>query len=223
MSLPSGFQNSDQTLMVPALAVAAPDGSVGYFDVKLRFVAGGATLGFVVSSIADTAIGRTVAGPAGPQGPAGPAGADGSSGGTPGPAVSGLAQYGHIYNLGAQVVPIEADVVFDTNGTLQGLTHAAGTSAITVGTAGVYDITFSVSGVEPNQFAVFVNGSVAPGSLHGSGAGTQQNRGSAFLTLTAGDVVTLRNHSSAAAVTLQTLAGGTQINVNASIRLLRLN
>lgn len=64
VSLPSGFQNSDQTLMVPALAVAAPDGSVGYFDVKLRVVASGAALGFVVSSMADTAIGRTVAGPA---------------------------------------------------------------------------------------------------------------------------------------------------------------
>ncbi len=38
-----------------------------------------------------------------------------------------------------------------------------------------------------------------------------------ILTLGAGDVITLRNHSSASAVTLQTLAGGTQQNVNASI------
>lgn len=98
VSLPSGFQSSDQTVMVPALAVLAPNGSVGYFDVKLRFIA---AVGFVVSSIDDTAIGRMVAGPQGPQGAqgvagpqglvgprgaTGPAGADGASVGVPGPA-----------------------------------------------------------------------------------------------------------------------------------------
>jgi hypothetical protein len=39
----------------------------------------------------------------------------------------------------------------------------------------------------------------------------------------AGDVLTLRNHSSAAAVTLQTLAGGTQFNANASILIEKLS
>jgi len=52
-----------------------------------------------------------------------------------------------------------------------------------------------------------------------SGAGTQQNPGGVILTAAAGDVLTLRNHTSAAAVTLQTLAGGTQVNSNASITL----
>ncbi|MCA1682746.1 MAG: collagen-like protein, partial [Actinobacteria bacterium] len=36
------------------------------------------------------------------------------------------------------------------------------------------------------------------------------------------DVLTLKNHSSAAAVSLQTLAGGTQTNANASIAVERL-
>jgi len=40
--------------------------------------------------------------------------------------------------------------------------------------------------------------------------------------LQSNDVLTLVNHSSAAAVTLQTLAGGTQINVNASLLIERL-
>ena len=39
----------------------------------------------------------------------------------------------------------------------------------------------------------------------------------------AGDILTVRNHSSASAVTLQTLAGGTQINSNASILIQRLS
>jgi hypothetical protein len=55
------------------------------------------------------------------------------------------------------------------------------------------------------------------GTIYGSGAGTQQNTGQAIFTLAAGDVLTVRNHSSAAAVTLQTLAGGTQSNANASV------
>ena len=44
-----------------------------------------------------------------------------------------------------------------------------------------------------------------------------------IVSAAAGDVFTLRNHSSASAVTLQTLAGGTQSNVNAGIAVLKLN
>ena len=44
-----------------------------------------------------------------------------------------------------------------------------------------------------------------------------------ILALAAGDIITLNNHTSAAAVTLQTLAGGTQTNINASIVIEKLN
>jgi len=149
------------------------------------------------------------AGPPGPPGPQGP------------PASS---EYGYVYNTSVQLVAIEAAVLFDTNGLLTaGITHSPGASGITVASTGDYAISFSVSGVEPNQFALFVNGIVAPGTIHGSGTGTQQNNGQTILTLAAGDVLTLRNHSSAAAVTLQILAGGTQTNVNASLRIQKLN
>jgi hypothetical protein len=132
-------------------------------------------------------------------------------------------EYGYIYNVGAQSVAIEAAVTFDTNGSLVGITHTTTTSGITVVYTGAYEITFSVSGVEPNQFALFVNGSAAASSIYGSGAGTQQNNGQVILNLFAGDVLTIVNHSSAAAVTLQTLAGGTQTNVNASVLIRKLN
>ena len=156
-------------------------------------------------------------GPTGPAGVTGPAGATGPTGATG--SAGGLAQFGYVFNQGAQVVPIEADVVFDMNGILTpGIIHAPGNAGVSVVTAGTYAIDFIVSGVEPSQFAIFVNGAAVPaGSVYGSGAGTQQNNGQIILTLGAGDVLTLRNHSSAAAVTLQTLAGGTQTNVNASL------
>lgn len=171
-----------------------------------------------------TGLGTTGAtGATGPTGPTGTTGATGPMGATGATGTAELSEFAYIYNLDAQVVPIEADVIFDTNGVLSpGITHAPGTSTITVNTAGTYKINYSVSGVEPNQFALFVDGLEAAGTVYGSGAGTQQNVGQVILALTAGDVLTLRNHSSAAAVTLQTLAGGTQSNVNASILIERM-
>ncbi len=128
----------------------------------------------------------------------------------------------YIFNTSAESVAVEAAVVFDSNGPLDGVSHTTGTSAVTVTEAGTYEIDSSVSAVEPNQFALFLNGLAIPGSDYGSGAGTQQNNGRVIATLAAGDILTLVNHSSASAVTLQTVAGGTATNVNASLLVRKL-
>ncbi len=173
------------------------------------------------------------AGPAGPAGPAGAAGAAGPAGpagaagppGPPGPAgTNGLAEYAYIYNLDAQVVALEADILFSNNGIIVGtITHAPGTSTIQLGSAGDYAIWFYAAGVEPNQFTLFQNGAPVGGSVYGSGAGTQMNMGMVIVTAAAADTLTVRNHTSAAAVTLQTLAGGTQVNSNASILIQKIS
>ena len=137
--------------------------------------------------------------------------------------MSGYAAYAYIYNTSAEVVAIEAAVAFDSNGVLLGINHAPGNAGIVVLNAGTYQIAFTLSGVEPNQFALFVNGASVAGSVYGSGTGTQQNHGQVILALSAGDVLTIVNHSSASAVTLQPLAGGTQTNVNASVLILKLS
>lgn len=154
-------------------------------------------------------------GAAGPQGLVGTPGATGATG----PAgSSGLSQYAYIYNLGEEAVPLEADVTFDSNGVLTpGITHALGAAGVTLTTAGVYEVTFSVSGTEPSQMALFVNGTLVPGAIYGSGAGTQQNTGQAIFIAPAGAVLTIRNHTSSAAVGLATPIGGTQPNSNASV------
>ena len=103
-----------------------------------------------------------------------------------------------------------------------GITHLPGTPGITITSPGTYLVTFSVSGTEPNQFALFVNGSPVPEAVYGSGAGTKQNNGQAIITLATNDVLTLQNHSSAAAVGLPSVTGGTQANINASIVLEKL-
>ena len=159
-------------------------------------------------------------GPAGVTGATGLTGAQGSTGATG--ALSSA--YAYVYNQqAAQVVAVESDIIFDTNGALSGFTHTPGSNTIVVINAGIYDISWSVSGVEPNQFALFVNGAPVAGGVFGSGAGTQQNSGELITALSGGDVLTLRNHSSAAAVSLQTLAGGTQSNVNAAMIIRKLN
>jgi hypothetical protein len=207
-------------------------GSQGLQGVQGDTGAAGST-GATGSQGATGATGAT--GPAGSEGTAGidgapgPAGSTGAAGatgptGATGPAGNGLSQYAYLYNVSAEVVPIEADITFDTNGILtSGITHSPGTAGIALVNAGTYKVTFSVSGVEPNQMALAVNGVAVPGTVYGSGAGTQQNTGQAIVTIVSGDVLTVRNHSSAAAVTLQTLAGGTQTSTNASVVIEKLD
>jgi hypothetical protein len=148
----------------------------------------------------------------------GAAGATGLAGATGATGVNGLAQYAYVYNLAGETVPLEAAVTFDSNGVMTaGITHAAGGSAITLGEAGTYAVTFSVSGTQPNQMAVFVNGVLVPGAVYGSGAGTQQNTGQVIVVAGAGSVVTVRNATSSAAVGLATPIGGTGASTNASV------
>jgi len=120
--------------------------------------------------------------------------------------------------LSGETVPLEADVTFDSNGVMtSGITHAPGAAGITLTAAGTYEVTFSVSGTEPSQMALFVNGTLVPGAVYGSGAGTQQNTGQAILVVPAGAVLTVRNHTSSAAVGLATPIGGTRASSNASM------
>ena len=198
--------------------IAGDGGVFSFGDARFRGSLGGKTLSTpVVGMAASNAAGSGATGPRGPVGVTGPAGAPGATGATGATGAVGQPHYAYVYNLTPQVVAIEADIAFSNNGAISGFTHTAGTSSITVTNAGTYLVNLSVSGTEPNQFALMVNGAAALGGTFGSGAGTQQNNGQVILTLGAADVLTLRNHSSAAAATLPTLTGGTQNNVNAAL------
>lgn len=165
-----------------------------------------------------------VAGLVGEQGIQGIAGVVGAQGIQGLPGIAGVSEFAYIYNLTSRVVPIEGDVLLDFNGPITaGIVHVPGSDSVLVVNAGTYAVTFSVSGVEPGQFALTVNDVPQASTVYGSGAGTQITSGQALLTLGAGDVLTLRNHSSAAAVTLQPVAGGTQPNVNASLVITKLS
>lgn len=162
-----------------------------------------------------------VPGRRGPPGPAGATGATGARG--PRGFAGGISNYAYIYNLGAQNVALQQDITFDTNGPISaGFIHTPASDAINIVNAGVYQVIFSVSSLESNQFALFLDGIEIPGTVYGSGAGVQQNTGIAIFEATAGSVLTLRNHTSAAGISLQTNAGGTETNVNASVTIIQL-
>ena len=165
----------------------------------------------------------------GARGTTGATGATGATGET-GPSGGGLSAYAYIYNLSPQTVEIMKDklfeksaVLFDSNGVMVGVRHEPGSDQIIIDNSGVYYLNFSISGTEPNQFAIFVNDKVAAGSVYGSGAGTQQTFGQVIIELSRGDVLRLVNYSSDAAVGLASVIGGTQANVNASMVIQKLN
>jgi hypothetical protein len=129
-----------------------------------------------------------------------------------------LSAYGYIYNVTPQSVAQEASVSFGANGPLVGITHTPGSPDVVVTSSGTYAVSFDVTATQQAQFALFRNGTPVPESLYGEVAG-----GQVILDLTAGDVLTLRNHTSnASSVALNNSAGGSQTSVNASLLIEKL-
>jgi hypothetical protein len=138
--------------------------------------------------------------------------------GPTGPAGSGLAAFGSVYQLATiadATVVGGADVPFSNNGPLSNVTHTAGTTTVTISTSGTYEVSYSVSitaGIG-SQIAVAVNGTVNPSTPISTLVATGNVSGRAILVLAAGDVLTLRNNS-ATPMTMTLAPGvGAQMNV----------
>lgn len=123
---------------------------------------------------------------------------------------------------------LEADVTLNSNGLMTaGITHTPGAAGITIVNSGDYKVTFSVSATEVDQMALFVNTggtpTLVPGTVYGSGAGTQQNTGQVIVTIAAGSILTVRNHTSTDGISLATHYGGPGTNVNPSVVIEKLD
>ncbi|NNJ33340.1 BclA C-terminal domain-containing protein, partial [Lacrimispora defluvii] len=138
--------------------------------------------------------------------------------GDTGPAGEGVTTFGYVYELATiadNTVPGGADVPFSNNGPLAGVTHTAGTAAITVPTAGTYQIDYYVditAGVG-SAIAIAVNGTPDASTNVVALVATGEISGTAMLTLAAGDTLTLRNNSGTPLV--MTLAPGIGAQFNA--------
>ncbi|MHC8517217.1 hypothetical protein [Sporosarcina sp. ITBMC105] len=132
------------------------------------------------------------AGPAGPQGPAGPAGPEGPAG-PPG----GVLGAAYIYDTTLQTLEEGDAVTYDTNGNITPpgfVTHTPGAAEITINETGTYLITYEVTPrTGTSAFALFNGVSQIDGTAYGTTAGNQPYVGQQIVTLTAGDVLTVRN------------------------------
>lgn len=161
-------------------------------------------------------------GATGPPGPPGPRGLPGQIGppGPPGPELA--TAYGDVYNLTDQVVGLNEDVLFDTNGVLNGVTHFINDARLIFDSNGVYSTLVNMVGDTESQFSLFINDELVPGSTFGVGSLLASNVLSIILTVNEGDVLTVRNYQSDGPVSLSSNTGGEQANRNASITILRI-
>lgn len=138
-------------------------------------------------------------------------------------------EYAYFYNLEVSAtVAIGAPFPFDTNGPFTaGFTHTASpvpavSAPITILNAGVYKVEFTATVAEARQIALYLDGAVVLSTIYGQATGTSVTTGIAIINVSAGQVLTLRNHLSAAALTLVTPSGGTANNTTNSITITKL-
>ena len=145
------------------------------------------------------------------------AGATGPTGAI-GPTGAGVTTFGYVYELATladATVVGGADVPYSNNGPLSGVTHTAGTTTVTVPTAGSYQIDYSVfitAGLG-SAIAIAVNGTVDASTNVTALVAVGEVAGTATLTLAAGDVLTLRNNSAIPFVMTLAPSVGSQFNV----------
>lgn len=169
------------------------------------------------------AVGATGAtGPAGATGATGPMGAVGATGPT-GPGAPET--FAYIYNTGeVPDIPVDGVVPFSNNGLIVGgIVHPPGSPDIIIEETGVYEITFMVQADRVNQFAIFLDGNLVPGSIYSVGAANIQNTGTVIVEIEAPVLLNIRNFSSFSPVALQTEIGGTRDQVNAALVIRRLS
>jgi hypothetical protein len=131
------------------------------------------------------------------------------------------AAYAYVFNTGEQIVEIDRSVAFDSDGLIFGVTHRR-SDEIVIQSGGIYSIAFSIAASEPSQLGLFVNHRAVEGSVYGSGAVAQQNNGQILLELKVDDVLTLVNNRSETALSLTGKIGGSNINVNASLTIIKV-
>jgi hypothetical protein len=96
----------------------------------------------------DVGVIRGPQGPAGPQGPEGPPGPQGPPGTTPAPAATPSAvpaQFGSVINVGAVTLSSGAALTFNRDGAFSGTSIDGARTALTLGSAGYWRITSSIS------------------------------------------------------------------------------
>ena len=104
---------------------------------------------------------------------------------------------------------------------MQGIQHDPSEEKILVLGDDIFEIIFTVTSSDRNQFAIFVNDVLVPGSIYGTDIARGTNTGMAIMPLVNGDIITIKNFDSQGTVFLNGNVGGSENNTNASITIKR--
>ena len=130
--------------------------------------------------------------------------------------------YGYIFNTSSQSVAAGADVTFDTNGVLVGISHTAGTAPVTISNTGDYLFTYVAGSTGAQQFELTLGSVAVAGTTYGIGV-SGANYGQVITTVaTAGITATLRN-ATVSTIVLPVNQGGPATSINSSLIIRKLN
>lgn len=126
--------------------------------------------------------------------------------------MKGFNVLGSFYNVNSQTVLVEGDVVFSAFQNVQGLVWnptSVNPEQIQILEDGYYNLFFLATCTTQSQFAFAVNNVAIDATTQGLSKGSGQNTNSTVLLLKQGDILTVRNHTSAnGTIVLSDHAGG---------------
>jgi hypothetical protein len=138
--------------------------------------------------------------------------------------ITGTDVYGSVYSTDTQIVQVNDSILYDYNQNLLNMTHTLGTGDLTVSKDGMYFFAILLESTQSCQFTIFLNGSPVASTTTGINKGASVLQLRQLIELKAGDVVSVRNYTSASgAVTIQQNPGGSLIGVDTEFILLRLS
>jgi hypothetical protein len=163
------------------------------------------------------------AGATGATGTAGVTGATGTAGAT---GTSGGLSYSLFFALmpgdNAATIAVGAPVLFPQAGPTNGAATAASSSTFNLVAGGTYEVNWQVSVTEPGQLQLAIGGTGLPDTVVGRATGTSQIVGSAIITATAGQVLSVINPAgNSTALTITPTAGGTH-SVSATLSIKKI-
>jgi hypothetical protein len=141
--------------------------------------------------------------------------------------VKGFDVSGSFYNNVNQLIPLETDVIFSTQQNVNKLTwNISNPSQVVIQEDGVYKLFFLANTHTPAQLAVCVNGVPVDNTIMGTNKGAGQMTIRCILELKQNDVVSIRNHTTAAPnggiIDISTNAGGKYITTNCILTIFKI-
>lgn len=156
----------------------------------------------------------------GPTGPKGDIGFDGPTG--PQGLKGSNKPYIYVWTDIKQSIPLNSAIIWNNIGPNIGFVLSA-PDTIRPLDSGIYFCTKTVDTLEPNAFALYINGIMAPGTWFGSNS-TSQDVGQSLVRLNAGDLVSIVNKSSqGGTVTLSPLGSGSNLQTTAGFILFKID